>query len=67
MNYENPMGRRYRWMEKLIEYNFDIEYRQGKRMEQAGCLLRINHIQIEANDKQYWMNATYVLIVTYNK
>ena len=33
INYENPTGRRYRWMEKLTDYNFDIEYRPGKRME----------------------------------
>jgi hypothetical protein len=44
MNYENPMGRRYRWMEKLMEYNFDIEYRPGKKMEQADCLSRIGNI-----------------------
>ena len=67
MNYENPMGRRYRWMEKLMEYNFDIEYRPGKKMEQADCLSRINNIEVEANDKQYRTDATYVLIVTYNK
>ena len=51
MNHENLSGRRYRWMEKLNEYNFDIEYRSGKKMEQADCLSRINHIQIEVNDK----------------
>ena len=53
-------------MEKLTEYNFDIEYRLGKKMKQADCLSRINHIQIEANDKQYQTDATYVLIVIYN-
>ena len=67
MNHENLMGRRYRWMEKLTEYNFDIKYKSEKKMEQADCLLKINHIKIEANDKQYRINATYVLIVTYNK
>ena len=66
MNYENLLGRRYRWMEKLIEYNFDIEYRPGKKMKQANCLLRINHIHMKTNDKQYRTDATYVLIVTYN-
>src|ERR1043165_2466959 len=66
MNHENPMGRRYRWMEKLMKYNFDIEYRPRKRMEQADCLSRIGNIQVEVNDKQYRKNATYVLIVTYN-
>src|ERR1044072_9317848 len=54
-------------MEKLIKYNFDIEYRPEKKMEQADCLSRINHIQIEANDKQYRTDVTYVLIVTYDK
>ena len=54
-------------MEKLTEYNFDIEYRLGKKMEQADCLLRINYIEVEANDKQYRTDVTYVLIVTYNK
>ena len=53
-------------MEKLTKYNFDIKYRPGKMMEQADCLLRINHIEIKANDKQYHTNATYVLIVIYN-
>jgi hypothetical protein len=33
MNHKNPTGRKYRWMEKLTEYNFDIEYRPGKKME----------------------------------
>ena len=54
-------------MEKLTEYNFDIEYRPGKKMEQADCLSRINHIQIKANNRQYRTDATYVLIITYNK
>src|ERR1043165_2070969 len=54
-------------MEKLTEYNFDIEYRSGKKMEQADCLSRINNVEVEANDKQYRTDATYVLIVTYNK
>ena len=45
----------------------DIEYRPERKMEQADCLSRINYIQIEANDKQYQMDATYVLIVTYDK
>src|ERR1044072_9437522 len=53
-------------MEKLTEYNFDIEYRPGKKMEQADCLLRIGNVQVEANDKQYQTDATFVLIVTYN-
>ena len=53
-------------MKKLAEYNFNIEYRLGKKMEQADCLSRINHIEVEANDKQYHTYATYVLIVTYN-
>ena len=53
-------------MEKLTEYNFDIEYRPGKKMEQADCLSRINNIKVEVNDKQYRTDATYVLIVTYN-
>ena len=67
MNHENLMSRKYRWIEKLIEYNFDIEYRSRKKMKQANCLSRINHIQIEANDKQYQTDATYILIVTYDK
>ena len=67
MNHENPTGRRYRWMEKLTEYNFDIEYRPGKKMEQADCLSRMSNIEVEANDKQYRTDATYVLIVTYDK
>ena len=54
-------------MKKLMEYNFDIEYRPGKKMEQADCLSRIGNIQVEANDRQYWTDATYVLIVTYNE
>ena len=54
-------------MEKLTEYNFNIEYRPRKRMEQADCLSRINHIKVKANDKQYRIDATYVLVVTYNK
>ena len=54
-------------MKKLTEYNFDIEYRLGKKMEQADCLLRIDNIQVEANDKQYQTDAIYVLIVTYNE
>ena len=36
-------------------------------MEQADCLFRIGNIQVEANDKQYRKDATYVLIVTYNE
>src|ERR1044071_8675304 len=66
MNHENPTGRRYRWMEKLTEYNFDIEYRPGKKMEQADCLSRMGNVQVEANDKQYRTDAIFVLIVTYN-
>ena len=66
MNYKNPTSRRYRWIKKLTEYNFDIEYRSGKKMEQADCLSKINHIQVEANDKQYCTDATYVLIITYD-
>src|ERR1044072_6695436 len=54
-------------MEKLTEYNFNIEYRLEKKMEQADCLSRIGSAQVEANDKQYRTDATYVLIVTYNK
>jgi len=66
MNHENLTRRRYRWMEKLIEYNFDIKYKSEKKIEQANCLSRINYIQIESNDRQYRTNATYVLIVTYD-
>src|ERR1044072_6784400 len=54
-------------MEKLTEYNFDIEYRPEKKIEQADCLSRINNIEVEANNKQYRINTTHVLIVTYNK
>jgi len=53
-------------MEKLTKYNFDIEYRPEKKMEQADCLSRIGNIQVEANDKQYRKDTTYVLIITYN-
>ena len=35
-------------------------------MEQADCLSRIGNVQVEANDKQYRTDATFVLIVTYN-
>jgi ATP-dependent RNA circularization protein (DNA/RNA ligase family) len=41
MTHENPSPRRVRWLKKLAYFDFDIEYRPGKRMEHANYLSRL--------------------------
>ena len=41
MTHENPSPRRVRWLKKLAYFDFDIEYKPGKRMEHADYLSRL--------------------------
>lgn len=53
----NP--RLQRWLIKLGEYNFDIDYIKWKDNKIANCLSRINMETKEIND----LNKTYIYII----
>src|SRR6266542_805001 len=64
IKHDNPTPRRARWMEVLVTYFFEIEYRQEKKMGHADYLFRIN----QTNPKYPWdrKDAKYILNVLYN-
>ncbi len=64
MKHDNPTPRRARWMEVLVTYFFEVEYRSGKKMGHADYLSRINQM----NPEYPWnrKDAKYILNVLYN-
>ena len=40
MNLKEPSGRLGRWVLRLNEHNFEIEYRKGKYMDISDCMSR---------------------------
>ena len=40
-NFKDPDGQLARWIEVLSQFNYDLEYRQGRRHQNADGLLRI--------------------------
>ncbi len=47
MKYDNFILKRTRWMEVLIIYFFEIEYKLKRKMSHANYLFRINQTNIE--------------------
>ena len=40
MDQKNPSGRLGRWVLRLSEFDFELAYRKGARMQMADCLSR---------------------------
>ena len=59
MDQKNPSGRLGRWVLRLSEFDFELEYRKGARMQIADCLSRNSQRDSEwREDDEEMMPAT---------
>ena len=60
LNQKNPSGRLGRWVLRLSEFDFELEYRQGSRMQIADCLSRNSQRDTQWRENDEEMPATII-------
>src|SRR5688572_29910176 len=66
MKQDKPPSRRAKWLEKLANYQFEVEHRPGMKMQHADYLSRIENVET-LTKPQDRKDATYVMIVMYHQ
>ena len=60
LDQKNPSGRLGRWVLRLSEFDFELEYRKGSRMQVADCLSRNSQRDSEWRDDDEEMPANAI-------
>ena len=60
LDQKNPSGRLGRWVLRLSEFDFELEYRQGSRMHIADCLSRNSQRDTQWREDDEEMPATII-------